>query len=115
MNPFIAGILHDQRAQCEGEGNGCPHVAKIKHGRVNHHLGILQKRVETGAVGAKRAFEQPEGIGCDVYQSKKEDLHSGENDGGVSEEARISLVAKAEDEGVSGEQERPEHQRTFLP
>ena len=77
---------------------------------MDDHLGILQERVKAGAVGAQRAFEQAEGIGCDIYQGKKEDLYSGENDGSVSKETRIGLVAKAEDEGVSGEQERPKNQ-----
>ena len=114
MNPFLAGILHDQRAQREGEGHGEADVAEIKHRRVDHHLGILQKRIQSAAIGAERPFEQAEGIGGKVDQREKENLHSGENDRGVGEEAGIGFVAQTENEAVSGEQQRPEQQRAFL-
>ena len=114
VNPFFAGILHDQRAQREGEGDGESDVAEIEHGRMDDHLGILQKRIEAAAVGAQRAFQQAERVRGEVHQRQKENLHAGENDRRVGEEARIGLVAQAQDEAVSGEQQRPEEQRAFL-
>jgi hypothetical protein len=47
---------------------------------MNHHLGILQERVEAAAVGTQRAFEQSKGIRGDVDQSQKENLYAGEHD-----------------------------------
>ena len=80
VNPFFTGILHYQRAEREGEGDGESNVAQVEHGRVYDHLGILQKRIEAAAIGAHGAFEQTEGIGGEVHQREKKNLHGGEND-----------------------------------
>ena len=114
VDPLLAGILHDQRAQREGKRHGEADIAEIKHGRMNHHLGILQQRIQAAAVGADRAFEQAERIGGEVQQQQKENLHARQNHRGVGEEARIGLVAQAQNESIGGEQQRPEQQRTFL-
>ena len=50
VNPLFSGIAHDQRTQRKSERNGEAHVAQIQHGRVNHHLGILQERVQSIAI-----------------------------------------------------------------
>ena len=55
VNPFVAGILHDQRAKSESEGHSEAHIAQIKHGRVDHHFWILQQRIESAAVSWPRA------------------------------------------------------------
>ena len=114
MDPFFAGILHDQRAEGECERHGKSDIAQIKHGRMDNHLGILQQRIETTSVGPERTLEQAEGIRGEVDEREEEDLHCGEDDGRIGEEARVGFVAQAEDEAVTSEQERPEQQRTFL-
>ena len=53
VDPLFAGILHDERAQGEGEGDGEADVSQVKHGRMNDHLGILQQRIQAGAVRGK--------------------------------------------------------------
>ena len=45
VNPFFAGILHDQRAEGKCEGNGKADVSQIQHGRMDDHLRILQQRI----------------------------------------------------------------------
>ena len=55
-----------------------------------------------------------EGMGGEIQQQQKEDLHAGQNYRSVGEEARIGFVAQAQDESVGREQQRPEQQRTFL-
>ena len=61
-----------------------------------------------------RAFKQAEGVGREIHQREKEYLHAGKNDRSVGEESRVGFVAEAQNEAVSGEQERPEQQRAFL-
>src|ERR1700733_6224217 len=114
VNPFLTGILHDQSAEREGEGDSESNVAEIKHRRVDHHLGILQEWIQSTAVGTCGAFEQAEGLRREVHERKKEDLEAAQNKRSIGEEARIGFVAKAENEAVSGEQERPEEQGSFL-
>ncbi len=58
LNPLFAGILHDERSQREGERNGEADVSQIEHGRMDNHLGILQKRIQPGAIGGKRALHR---------------------------------------------------------
>ncbi len=101
VNPLLAGVQAD--------------VAEIEHGRVNHHLGILQQRVQTASIGPERAIKQAEWPGGEVYEREKKDLHASQNYRSVSEEARVSLVAQTKNESVGGQQKRPEQQRTFLP
>src|SRR5579863_8649645 len=103
VNPLVAGILHDQSAEREGERDGGTNVPEIEHRRMDHHLGILEKGIQSAAVGTQRAFQQAERIGGEVHQREEKNLDSCENDRGISEEARIRFVAKAKDEGVSGE------------
>ena len=114
MDPFFAGIFHDERAQREGEGHGEPDVAEIKHGRVNHHLGILQQRIQAVTVGGNCSLHDGERVRREVQQRQEEDLHARQNHRRVSEEARVGLVAQPQHESISGEQQRPEQQRTFL-
>ena len=115
VNPFFAGILHDERAQREGEGDGEADVSEIEHGRMDDHLGILQKRIQAGAIGGKRALHDGEGVRGKIQNQQKENLHRGDDHGSVGEQPLIGLVAQAENESVAGQQQRPEQQRTFLP
>src|SRR6201988_661697 len=50
VNPFLAGILHDECAERERERDREADVSEIEHGRMNHHLGILQERVQAAAI-----------------------------------------------------------------
>src|SRR5208337_378920 len=50
VNPFLAGILHDQRAQRKGKGNGEADISQIQHGRMDDHFGILQERIQPAAI-----------------------------------------------------------------
>src|SRR5262249_38534745 len=105
---------HDQGAEREGEWNGESNVSEIEHGRMDDHLGILQERIESAAVGTKWAFDEAEGIRGETYQREKENLDASQNHRRVGEKAGISFVPETKDECVSGEQERPEEQRAFL-
>ena len=81
---------------------------------MDDHLGILEKRIEAGAVGRNAALLDGEGVGGEIQDQKEEDLNGGDDDRGVGEEALIGLVAQAEDESVAGQQQRPEEKRAFL-
>ena len=98
----------------EGEGHREADVAEVEHRGMDHHLRILQERVQTEAVGGNGALHQREGRRGEVEQQQKEDLHAGEDGGGVCGEADIYLVARAKDEAIGGEQPGPQQQRAFL-
>ena len=103
VNPFFAGIFHDERAEGEGEGDGESNIAQVEHGRVDDHLGILQQRIQAAAVGAQRAFEKAKGIRGEIHEREKKYLHASQNNGGVREQAWIGFVAQSQDKAVSGE------------
>ena len=46
---------------------------------MNHHLGILQQRVQAASIRSHWAFEQAKRPGRKIQQQKKEDLYAGEN------------------------------------
>ena len=115
VDPLLAGVAHHQRAQGEGERHAEAHIAEVEHRRVDHHLGILQQRIEAGAVGGTDAAgDERERRRREVDQQQEEDLDAGEDRRGVGGELDVDLVADAEDESVGGEQQRPEQQRAFL-
>ena len=114
LNPFLAGVLHDERAQCEGEGNGEADVSQVEHGRMDDHLGILQKRIQPGAIRGERALHDGEWVRREIQNQQEENLHRGDDHRSVGEQPLIGFVAQAENEPVPGQQQRPEQQRAFL-
>jgi len=50
MNPLLAGVAAKQRGKSKCKGNGESGVAEIEHGWMNHHLGVLEKRIQAVAV-----------------------------------------------------------------
>ncbi len=82
---------------------------------MDHHLRILQQRIQAEAVGGNGSLHQREGRRGEVEQQEEEDLHAGEDGRGIGGEPDVDLVAHAQHEAVGGEQPRPEEQRAFLP
>ena len=114
VNPFLAGILHNQRRQREGKRHGNADVAEIQHGRMDHHLRILQQRIEPVAVRRNGARHQGKGVGGKVHQQQEENLNRRNNDGSVRHQAGVHLVAKTQNQPVAGQQPAPEQQGAFL-
>ena len=56
----------------------------------------------------------PKGFAAKFSSNKKEDLNCRDDDRGVGEQSDVGLIPQPEDEPVSGEQQRPEQQRSFL-
>ncbi len=96
MDPLLAGILHDERAQRKGEGNGHADVAEIEHRRVDDHLRILQQRVQSVAVGRNLSADQAEWMGREVHQQQEEYLHRSDDRRGMGCELRIDFVAQSQ-------------------
>src|SRR5271157_72638 len=103
LNPFFAGIFHDERAQREGEGNGEADVSQIQHRRMDDHLGILEKRIQSGAIGGERALHDGERVRGKIQNQQKENLHRGDDHRSVGEQPLIGLVAQAENESVASQ------------
>ena len=81
---------------------------------MDDHLGILEKRIQAGAIGGQSALHDGERVRGKIQNQQKENLHRGDHYGRVGEEALIGLVAQAENESIAGEEQRPEQQRPFL-
>ena len=87
VDPLLAGIAHHQRAQREGERHAEAHIAQVKHRGMDHHLRILQQRIQAEAVGGHCALHQRERRRGKVEQQQEEDLDAGQDGGGVGGEA----------------------------
>src|SRR5260370_41909041 len=114
VDPFLAGIFHDQRSQREGERYGEPHVSEVEHRGMNHHFRILEQRVQAGAVGWKRTLHNGERMRSEIQQQEKENLHRGNYYGSVGKKAGIGFLAKPQHEAGFGEQQRQEQQTALL-
>ena len=50
VDPLLAGIHHDQRSQGKRKRDCEAHISQVEHGRMNHHLGILEQGVKSIAI-----------------------------------------------------------------
>ena len=114
VDPFLAGVAHHQRAERKRERHRKSEIPEIEHRRVDHHLGILQQRVQAEAVLREGAgLDRKRGCG-EVQQQKEEHLDAGKDGGGVGGEPHIHAVAHPEHKAVGGQQPRPQHKRALL-
>src|SRR5215469_8801745 len=81
---------------------------------MDDHLRILQKWIESAAVGWNVAFENRERMRGEVQNHQEEDLYRGYHHRRVGKQLWIRLIAKTQDEAVRRQQKRPEQQGTFL-
>ncbi len=81
---------------------------------MDHHLRILQQRIESVAVGGNRAGDQRKRMRRKVDQREEEDLHRADDHRGVRHQPRIHLVPQPQHQPVGGQQPAPEQQRALL-
>ncbi len=120
LDPLLAGVAHHQRSQSEGKRNREAHVAEVKQGRVNHHLRVLQERIQAVAVGGNESSgdeirEQGKRRRGKVQHRQEENLNSGQNGAGVGVELRVLLVPEPQHKAEGPQQPGPQEQRTLLP
>ena len=68
---------------------------------MDHHLGILQERIESRAIGGERALHDRKRVSGKIQNQQEEDLDRSDDHGRVGKEPLIGLVTKAQDESVS--------------
>ncbi len=61
------------------------------------------------------ALHDGEGVGGEIQNQQKENLHRGDDHRSISKQSLIGFVAQAQNESVTGQEQRPEEQRAFLP
>ena len=103
VNPLLTGVAPEQRGQPKSERNRESGVAEIEHRRMNHHLGILQQRIQAVAFGEPRqvkhagrigASQYRKGRGHEIVQDQEEGLHAGENHAHVGHQFRVLLAVQ---------------------
>src|SRR6187399_3363064 len=60
----------DQRGNWEGERNGESDVSHVEHGRMEHHAGVLQERIQIASI-QWGGYQSCEGIRCGKHEEKK--------------------------------------------
>jgi hypothetical protein len=107
VDPLLAGVAHHQRAQRKGEGHTESDIPQVEHRRMNHHLGILEQRVQAEAVGGNVTHNQREGKRCEVEQQQEENLDRGKNGGGIGGQANVHLMPQPQYESIRRKQPCP--------
>ena len=79
MDPLLTLVAHDQGAKSKGEWDRHAYVAQIQHRRVNHHLGILQERVQSVAIDGTLTLHHGEWVCGKVEQQEEENLYAGDD------------------------------------
>ncbi len=114
VNPLLSRVAHHQCAQGKCERHAEAHVTQVKHRRMNHHLRILQQRIQSEPVGRRLALYQGKWRRGKIQQQQEEDLDAGQDGGGVSGKGDVDLMPEPEHEAVGGQQPGPKQQRSFL-
>ncbi len=125
MNPLLARVAGQQRAQRKSKRNREAGVSRIQVRRMDHHFRILQQGSQSVAIGARdvihhairsRRRERFERAGHEIIQRQEENLYAGHHHANVRHQLAILVpVSDQHRENIDGQQEAPEQQRTFLP
>ena len=98
VNPLLTWIAAQQRRQPESEWDGEAGIARVEHGRVNYHLGVLQQRGQTLAVGLRNHLHRAAGAqraqhferaGDKDVQDEEEQLHARQHHADVRHQLRV--------------------------
>ncbi len=81
---------------------------------MDHHLRILQQRIQSIAIWRKIPDRHRKGIRGEIHQQEEEDLHRRNDHRRVSDQTDVHFIAQSQDQAVGREQQRPEQQRAFL-
>ena len=115
VDPLLAGVAHHQRAQRKRERHREAHVAEIKQRRMDHHLGILQQRIQAGAVGRDRARERWRTAARPrTSSSTKKNWMPARIIEANARQPDVDAMAHAQHKSVGAQQKRPQQQRAFL-
>ncbi len=125
MNPFLARVASQQRAQRKGKWNREARVPRIQVRRMDHHLRVLQQRRQAIAIRSRdqvhhairpRRRQRLERAFYEVIQRQEENLHPGQHHPDVRHQLAVLVpVGNQHRKNINGQQEAPEKQRTFLP
>jgi hypothetical protein len=80
VSPLLAGIAHDERHQRKGKGHGETDIAEVEHGRMDHHLGILEQRIQTITISWQRGLHDDKRMGREIQKQKEENLNRCDDD-----------------------------------
>src|SRR4029079_13530212 len=97
-----------------GEGNREADVSQVKHRRMDHHLRILQQRIQPVAIFWDSAFHQREGGRCEVDDGQKEYLYAGEDGSRVGVKLDVGFVSQPQHEAVGPKEPCPKEKGTLL-
>ena len=104
----------DHRGDGEGEGHGEAHVAHQQHRRMHQHAGVLQERVQAGAVAGRDAQAVERRRDEVEYQQEEAlDAHQRGDDVGHQPGGRTAMREDG-DTREEREHQRPIEQRAFL-
>ena len=84
VDPLLARILHNQRAQRKSKRNRESNVAQVEHGRMDDHFRILKQRVQAVTVWRQRALHNGKRVRGKIEQQQKKNLNCGDDHGCIS-------------------------------
>ena len=107
VDPLLPRVPHHQRTQRKGKRDGEAHVAEVEHRRMDHHLRILEQRVQPEAVCRHCPADQREWCSHKVDQHQEEDLDRRQDGRGVGSQPNIDAMPQPQHQPVGGQEPGP--------
>ena len=114
MDPLLPRVPHHQRAQCKSKRHREPHISQVKHRRMDHHLRVLQQRIQSESVQRHRPRLNRKRRSRKRQQQQKEHLDPGQNRSRERTQPNVHTVPHPQDKSIRAQQPRPQQQGTFL-
>src|SRR6266851_3659885 len=115
MDPLLSRIPHHQRPQRKRKRNRKSDITQVKHGRMDHHLRILQQRIQPKPIRRHRSRLNRKWRRRKVQQHQKENLYPRQNRRSKRREPHIHLMPHPQHKPIRTQQPSPQQQRPLLP
>src|SRR6266851_7941609 len=115
VDPLLSRIPHHQRPQRKRKRNRKSDITQVKHGRMDHHLRILQQRIQPKPIRRHRSRLNRKWRRRKVQQHQKENLYPRQNRRSKRREPHIHLMPHPQHKPIRTQQPSPQQQRPLLP
>ena len=115
VDPLLPRVPHHQRPQRKRKRHRKPHIPQVKHRRMDHHLRVLQQRIQPMPIRRQRPRLNRKRRSCEIQQHQKEDLHPSQNGRSKRRKPYIHPMPKTQHKPIRRQKPGPQHQRPFLP
>ena len=109
-------VAGQQTGDGKSKGDGKAYIPHIKHGRVHNQPGVLQQRIQVGAIKGKPGQGAIERVGCEQHEQQETHRNHAHHGQHPSHHHQGHTATEQPDHGAPTRQHpAPQQQRAFVP